>query len=248
MLGKIFVAIRTSLSSEPCPTEQQLVEYVEQQAIGSERHLVERHLAHCDLCLRQVGFLVRGIQEPTKPVPEEAIQKARALGTGRPRKPPFPWDWTTVTVGGLAAVLVIFMGWTLPRAPHTISPDAAVGRQAPAISRSSPAIPDATAQRDATRGEQVALDAPILSPRSGEKVTANDLQFRWRPIKRASFYELQVLSENGDVVWETRCNSTSTKLPAQVHLLPGETYYVRLKVHINGGTIEASKPVRFVAG
>ena len=249
MLGTLKVWIERLLASGRCPTEQQLAEYADQQAIGPERHAIERHLAHCDKCLRQVGFLVREGSRPTELVPEELVAKAIALGKQSARKTAFPWQWATVAAAGVSVVLLVML-WT-PRfnqPARTIEqqPSAA---QPPVIAQTAkPPLPNAETGARIVRGNNDVPDSRLLSPRPGQTVDAQELTLRWQSVAGVLFYEVQVLSDAGDILWETRCHSTSIKMPPNVHLIKGKTYYARLRVHTANGSVEQSKPVDFVAG
>lgn len=230
---------------QKCPTDQQLAEYVDQQSIGEERHVIEQHLVDCDRCLRQVGFLVRSIGVETSQVPEGLLQRARQLGSTKQNSSVFPWGWATLATGALAGVLVIFTVANRP-ARHRDTTGAR-GSSAASSQPATPAIAAPTAEAPAVRGTETSTSQMLLFPQPGQTVRSDDL-FRWNVIPGAVSYELQVLEDTGDVIWEMKTRSTSTKLPREIHLQKGRTYYARLKVHPNHDTIDESKTVPFIAG
>jgi len=75
-----------------CPDEHDLAAYVEQQLIGAERERVESHLAKCDRCLQQVGFLVKNADGVARPVPARFLAGAKQLDTAAPRNSPIAWQ------------------------------------------------------------------------------------------------------------------------------------------------------------
>ena len=246
MLENLITGIRQFLKRDRCPTEQQLAEYVDQQAIGSERHLIERHLAHCDQCLRQVGFLAREGSQSAEAVPGELFSKAIALGKLRSRQTVLPWQWTTVATAGVGAVLAVLLWFPRSERPTPTIDDHAGSGQSPVVAQSTESsLPKAGADAEMVRGNAVATDSKILSPLPGQTVDPRELTIHWQSSAGALFYELQVLSDSGDILWETRSHSTSAKLPNGVHLAKGKTYYVRLRIHTASGSIEQSKPVDF---
>jgi hypothetical protein len=248
MLGNLITGIQRFFKRDRCPTEQQLAEYVDQQAIGSERHLIERHLAHCDQCLRQVGFLAREVPQSGEAVPEELLSKAIALGKLRSIQTVVPWQWTTVATAGAAAVLAVLLWLPKPNRSTRAIADHPDSAQSPVISKSTESLlPKNGADAEMVRGSTGARDSKILSPIPGQRVDPRELTIHWQSSAGALIYELQVLSESGDILWEIRSHSTSTKLPSNVPLAKGKTYYVRLRVHSASGSIEQSKPVDFVA-
>ena len=230
-----------------CPTEQQLAEYADQQSIGADRHVIELHLVGCDRCLRQVGFLVRNPDAEPPKVPEHLLERAKRLGSRKPRKLVFPWGWATVATGALAALLVIFM--TGSRPDQQVAPTAVQGNSAAVLQPSTPVAPSPVGETSAERGIKAGTPQQLLQfPQAGQTVAAVDLTFRWSGAANALFYELQVLSDDGDVIWETETKSNSAKLSGRVHLSKGRTYYVRLKIHGSQDQIEESKTIPFVVG
>jgi hypothetical protein len=229
-----------------CPTEQQLAAYADQQMIGAERHVIEKHLAYCDKCLQQVGFLVRESASIPYPVPEDLVRRAIALGNPSPAKGAPSWRLIAVPAAGVA---VAVLAWSFLL--HTSTPSTRQGGflQSSPIAKSAElrALTPETAPVT-VRGEAGGADARILWPHAGEMVKAREIVFRWRPDPSARFYEAQVASEDGDVLWETECHGTSIKLPDSVPLVKGKTYYFRLRVHIVNGSVERSKPIDFVVG
>jgi len=213
---------------------------------GGLRHLIERHLAHCDQCLRQVGFLAREGSQSAEAVPGELLSKAIALGKLRSRQTVLPWQWTTVATAGVGAVLAVLLWFPRSERPTPTIDDHAGSRQSPVVAQSTESsLPKAGADAEMVRGNAVATDSKILSPLPGQTVDPRELTIHWQSSAGALFYELQVLSDSGDILWETRSHSTSAKLPNGVHLAKGKTYYVRLRIHTASGSIEQSKPVDF---
>lgn len=250
MLGNLITRIQRFLKWKRCPTDQQLAEYADQQAIGAERHKIERHLAHCDNCLRQIGFMVKTASLQGEPVPAATVQRALLLGAQPPRRTAFPWGWTTVAVGGLAGVLAVVLTWsTRPDVSATSQrqPDSFSEPAAPGTNPETPVIPDVQDKAGAVRGSNGAHSQILLFPQPGQTVARNNLTMRWNAQDKASYYEVQILSEEGDIVWETRCATTSTKLPDSVRLVKGKTYYVRLSVHTDQGGEQKFKAVDFIA-
>ena len=231
-----------------CPTEQQLAEYADQQSIGADRHVIELHLVGCDRCLRQVGFLVRNSgAEPAK-VPEELLERAQRLGSRKPRRLVFPWGWATVATGALAGLLVIFMIGGRPG--QQVAPTQVRGNSAVVSQPTAQVIPPPDREPSADRrGTNAGIPQQLLLfPQAGQTVAAEDLTFHWSEVPNALFYELQVLSDDGDVIWETHTKSSSAKLPTSIHLLKSRTYFVRLRIHGSQDKVEESKTVPFVAG
>src|SRR5215467_10968326 len=88
-----------------CPDEHQLAAYVDQQLIGAERERVESHLAKCDSCLQQVGFLVKNSYVPEESTPPWLLHGAKIIKTAAHRDVRFGLKW--VSVAAASAVLAI---------------------------------------------------------------------------------------------------------------------------------------------
>ncbi len=236
---------------QSCPSEQQLAEYADQQAIGAQRHAIEQHLAHCDKCLRQVGFLVKTASQLGEPVNPSLLQKALHSAEKAKGRIVFPWGWATVAAGALAAVLAIIVVW--PASRQTQSGPSQPGRSdsetKPATPRTDQPLSSVTRIQDETnvvRGSDSTESQVLLFPQPGQEVAVRDFTIRWRAQHGAQSYAVQILSADGDIVWETRCQTPSTRVPNGI-LTNGRTYYVHLKMHTNRGTEQGFKTVEFVA-
>src|SRR5215467_13452037 len=89
-----------------CPDENQLAAYVDQQLIGAERERVESHLAKCDPCLQQVGFLTNQTQITAEPAPAWLLQHAKQLMTLPLGTSPVLWRWAVAA----AVIAVVAIG------------------------------------------------------------------------------------------------------------------------------------------
>ena len=229
-----------------CPSEQQLAAYADQQLIGNERNLVERHLTTCDACLRQVGFLVRTASMPTEQTPDDLVRSAMSFGTeGAPVKR-YAWQWLAVASAVVVMVAVTLVEiWPGPRLPAAPSSVTTAVNSAAEVRQTTPLNQD---RDDQVRGGQEPSDSILISPKADEKIDASNLEFRWKPRGDASLYEIEVVSDSGDVIWQQRSNASSLKLPAHIRLEKGKTYYVWIRIHLARGSVEQSKAVRFTIG
>jgi hypothetical protein len=99
-------SIKRLFRVKSCLSEQQLAAYADQQLIGNERNLVERHLTTCDGCLRQVGFLLRTASMPPEQTPDDVLRCAMNFGTKGAPKKPYAWQWLAVASAVMAVVAV----------------------------------------------------------------------------------------------------------------------------------------------
>lgn len=64
--------------------------------------------------------------------------------------------------------------------------------------------------------------------------------FTWKPVAGAQGYEIEVLDENGAVVWSAKTSSTSAILSDPLLLVPGKTYRWWVRATTVPGTQRAS--------
>lgn len=227
-----------------CPDEHQLAAYVDQQLIGAERERVESHLAKCDSCLRQVGFLVKESQLPAGSVPAFLVDRAKKVETEAQTNTSFGWRWISVAVG-LAIIAMGLAIWREAR-PSTEENSTIVATvQQPTAA----ALPDkARSEADmAVRSVSPSASLPrVLSPQPGIRVHASDFIIRWQSIPNATAYEVRVVTAEGDLVWSTRVHENSTEAP-QV-LRPGMKYFLWVRAFLANGKTEQSQAVGFIGG
>lgn len=228
-----------------CPNEQDLAAYVDQQLIGAERERVESHLAKCDSCLQQVGFLIRNAQGAAS-VPARYLAVAKRLETAAPRKPPAVWQWA----GAVAAIAVVAISaalWREAQLNHAqerpVPVATAQGRQATDI----PSKPNSEAETT-VRSRPAGVSRPVvLSPRPGATVQPSDFIIRWEPIANAVAYEVRVVTADGSLVWRRRVREASVRPPTQT-LRPGRKYFVWVRALLPDGETQLSTAVSFIGG
>jgi hypothetical protein len=87
----------------------------------------------------------------------------------------------------------------------------------------------------------------FLFPSPKQRVNATKLIFRWTPVRHASLYELELVTDDGSVVWTDKVKSPSAALPSNIHLVKNRAYFVRLRVHTTQGSVEVTKAIEFIA-
>jgi hypothetical protein len=85
----------------------------------------------------------------------------------------------------------------------------------------------------------------LVFPQEGQRVSRQELEFRWQAVEGARLYEVAVLDRRGDVVWDTEIEGLSTRVPDNVPLLPGERYFVCVVAQRNGEGPVRSPSVAF---
>lgn len=226
-----------------CPDEHQLAAYVDQQLIGAERERVESHLAKCDSCLRQVGFLVKVSQLPAGSVPAFLLDRAKKIDSEAYTAASFNWRWISVAAG----IAVIALGLAIWR-------EALSHAEENSMIVATAAQPSAAVVRDKARSEaemavrSVSPSASlphVLSPQPGVVVHAADF-IHWEAMPNATAYEVRVVTADGDLVWSKRVHENSANAP-QV-LRPGMKYFLWVRAFLADGKAEQSDAVAFIGG
>ena len=210
-----------------CPEETAIAAYVESRLSRRDQDRLEAHLSDCEFCLSQVAFLVRAQDVATvDPVPEWLLRKAQAMGVesaAHGRAAPLRW----AVVGSVALALTGALWLYRPSSTEDL------------LGVSSPAEPVRT-----VRGES-GMPLEILYPQEGGIVPADEVEFRWAKAGSALFYEVSLVTADGDLVWQSRIEETQARLPAEVRLVPKERYYVWIRAQFSEGGSVKSKTIAF---
>jgi putative zinc finger protein len=238
-------SLRRLFRASNCPRDQLLAAYADQQLIGNERHLVEEHLTSCDACLGQVAFLVRSESAPPSHTPDDILRTALNHRGSRGSTAGYSWRWlatasAVAVIGGVALVVTWQKSQMLASRSNSASRSTEVSS-----SREIPLHPGDQIRDDKMRGDDEVSDSTLISPSPNATIDARNVEFRWKARQDASFYEIELVSESGDLIWQGRSNALSMTLPAQIHLESGKGYYVWIRTHMAHGAVEQSRAVRF---
>jgi len=85
----------------------------------------------------------------------------------------------------------------------------------------------------------------LVVPQEGQALPADNLKFRWVPFDQSMFYEVRLATAEGDLVWSARCETSEIRLPAEVHLDPGEKYFVWILARLPEGKTVKSPAIAF---
>jgi hypothetical protein len=229
-----------------CPDEHQLAAYVDQQLIGAERERVESHLAKCDSCLQQVGFLIKQAEGVAAPAPVWLLRRAEQLQTAARRNWPAAWKWASAAAV-IAFVAISAAVWREARPNHVEERPAIV---ATAQQPQAPDMPNNAISETETsvRSGWPHVSLPtVRSPQPGATVHASDFVIRWEPIANAAAYEVRVVTAGGDLVWSKRVQQTSVNPPSQI-LRPGMKYFVWVRALLPDGKTQQSAAISFIGG
>jgi hypothetical protein len=80
-----------------------------------------------------------------------------------------------------------------------------------------------------------------LYPREGGVVAPTGIEFRWTRVPGPLCYDVRVVTEEGDVVWEGRAGDSLVGLPSNVHLTADESFFVRVRALLPEGKTVTSR-------
>jgi hypothetical protein len=238
----------TARRSWRCPEEALLAAYAEQKLTERDRPHVEAHLADCDFCLGQVAFLLSPPETAPAAVPAGLLLRARQLAETRAAVPGRPaWRWGAVAAATAGLMVIAAISLREPRAPVT-PPGPSV---TPPVSTSSlpaaPAAPTPATSRTIRKEQRKAVELQLIFPREGSVLSRSEVEFRWKSVRGSQFYEIRLVTAEGDVVWEGRVETTQARLPDDIELAPGREYFVSVRAYLPEGKTLKSPTVGFRA-
>ena len=251
-----------------CPDEIQLAAYVAQRLSSSARNSIEAHVADCDFCLSQVAFLTQSADWANSvEVPAPLLSGARKLVARRPsRVINRGWRWAATTAAVACSALVVVVIVLQLRRQESVSTTSGplVAQQnrpepvtSPQIAVAPPApqlAPSQTVQTPKTKSPQTpvvrsktAADPlpKLISPQDGAVVRREDLEFRWEPVSDAIFYDVRIMSAEGNLVFVEQTEDTRLKPDSTAPLVPGTKYFVVARAHLRQGKAAKSSVVSF---
>jgi hypothetical protein len=223
---------RLNPATDTCPQETEYAGLIDGTLPDEERARLADHLAHCQKCLDLVTCLVRIQDRPQDQVPQELVAAALKLGSdGQVMRLPARFQWQAALAAAAGVVLVVGVLFT----------------QYPQITdvflRSDPSQPsdsDSQSVRVNGRGQD---RLSILFPAQGAAIDSSRPEFRWSSVDQSLYYEFQVLSDNGDILWEGRTEETQLQLPPEFNLDRDTSYFVWVRVYLPDGKTIKSKAV-----
>jgi hypothetical protein len=236
-------SVRAVFSPGDCPSQQEIAAYADHRLIGPQRHAIEHHLVGCNTCVQQVAFLIRTTQQEA-PVPAELMNKAFAVAKQEVRQV-YP-VWKLAMSAAFLILLLTVVSWRLikhKRAPNNFATETPAPAQTAVVAHN---VTPAPKDQEVFRGND-SVESPFLFPSPNQRVDASKLVFRWKPVRRANLYDIEVVTDDGSVIWAERVTASSAALPSEIHLVKEASYFVRLRIHMVYGSVEVTKAVAFIA-
>lgn len=217
--------LRPSGPTAECPDEHQVAAYIEGALELPAHQQLEWHVADCDHCIGLIGALCRQRDAiPAGPAHSRESPPARTQAAGAPgRSRRIEPRWAAAAV--LVVVLPLLL--QLGRGPEH-DPD---GQDRPA----SPATRNLARSAEGLR---------VLSPGPGTDLSRGQLAFDWTDVAGTPYYEVRILSDDGDVVARQRVIDSQWQ-PAQLTLERGVEYFVVVDAFPPGEGPVSSRHVPF---
>ncbi len=270
---KRLLRAREVVNGEPgrwCPGETELAAFVDHQLSEQDAARVERHLADCDACLELVALLTREPAGQPAAMPPRVRRAARDLVEDKQSfwlAPVLRWGAVAATAVLVAVVFnhqlrapgtlpvpappasILPAPLAVPPAPTGV-PGAAANPGAPtaapsAPNRLAPSSPPASSVRKSVSSP---LEITVQFPAENAVLSAQQAEFRWNAIPSASYYEVHLVTEDGNVVWLGKVEGTRARPPAATPLEAGKKYFVWIRAHLSGGGTVKSAAVSFRVG
>lgn len=249
MADENFPAMGGKTSENPssrrwtCPDDQTIAEYVDGALRENRKARVEFHLAKCARCRLIVADVVKLQREVELPIPPLEIAR-RPVQLATKIFARSGWIWAPA--GAVAVIVLLTTTISLLREPQHLLVLSPPPPSAPMIAKAEPLTSRNTPLHEILREPQRSEAFPvILSPRQDSIVGRESLEFNWKPISRSRYYEISVVTSEGDLLWEEQTEKSALHLPSDIVLKRG-SYFVWITAYLFDGRVARSSPVRFV--
>jgi hypothetical protein len=222
-----------------CPRTEEIAAYLDGVLDDAVRLRLESHQSNCAHCRAVVGDVIRIQRRALVSAPPALVAKAMALVPPTSHRP--RWIFAPMAAAGVLACTVIAAllfqtpgHLVLPPAPTPAAPIIAKAEPAPAISNHETVRKPTTAH----------LLPRVITPRLDSVLSDAALDVRWTAVPHAGYYQVQVVTFEGDPVWEGHSTGTVLALPANLTLKGGK-YFVWISAFLENGRVVKSEPVGF---
>lgn len=208
-----------SQESEDCFEAEQLASFLEGSLTGGVRNRAEKHLSDCTYCLDRVAAIVRSEGDSSDEIPAGLVEKADSIPP-KQRIRRYP-RWAAAAVAVLAVGLSLQQ--LLPVREAGIHSDT----------------------RQVRYSDRNALQPQVLAPEEGSVIFPSEQVFRWTEVPGSLFYDVRLVSPDGDLVTRERVHETRWLIPGSLGLEPGAEYFVRVDAYLNDSKFLSSDHVVF---
>ena len=208
-----------------CPDDYLLASYMEGGLSERDHIQFESHLADCAFCIERVGSLGRAGESGSAYVEPERVH----THPGKLQSLQRAGRWAT------AALVVLAVGITVNRlTPPGTSP-----------------VTDELKNPTAVTERSITPSSPfpeILFPKEGSLVDTQSLVFKWREVPGSLYYDIRIVSDDGEQLSRQRVWDTQWSLPPDTQLQAGTEYFVRVDAYVSEGKTISSEHTVFITG
>ena len=221
-----------------CLRDDVIAAYVDGGLDDRSLEKTQSHLADCHACRSLVADVMAMRRLETLQPPFGL--KERAFSTAVPRRK----QAVLIPAFAVAAAACVIAAIFLVQGPQKLDLIRPNSPTAPMIAKSE-LPPGPRSNSDVVRKLATPEITPkILFPLENANVKRSQLHFSWNRVSRAQYYEIHVVSPEGDPVWKGESKANSLELPGDVALSDG-SYFVWIDA-VAEGQIRKSVPVRFL--
>ena len=204
-----------------CLDDDTAAQLVDGTLAGAAHDAAVTHLASCAACRQHIGALSALMREADEQ-PMSALLRAPVSKLLPARAARAPWYYALAASMVLAELAGLLLS----------NPQLLPGREGSEYReiRSSGSIADVPA---------------MIAPADGTRVRRAELQFAWAPIENAMYYDVELLSGDGDVLWQARADTTDAAVPESLYLEPDKTLYAWVRAYLADGRTVKSRAVSF---
>jgi hypothetical protein len=123
------------------------------------------------------------------------------------------------------------------------SPETGIIR-APATRSPSPIGTSANPQKFAHEVEETPSADLFRGVSPRRSIVEDGGEFRWKTVPHSRYYEIHVVTSEGDLVWEGQSEASVLRPPADLRLNDG-SYFVWITAYLESGREAKSAPVKF---
>jgi len=222
-----------------CPDTNLIAAYLDGSLEDARRARLESHLSDCEYCRSLVGDVGKMQREAAPAAPPALVGKALDLvpqTSGRSR-----WIFAPLAAAGAVACTVVAA--LLLRTPEHPALPLAPTPAAPLIAKAGP-LPKVSTQETVRKLTPPQPLPSVISPRADSVLSGRSVDFRWKTVRHARYYQVQIVTFEGEPVWQGRSAGTNLSLPGDLVLKDGK-YFVWISAMMENGRVEKSDPVGF---
>ena len=225
-----------------CPSDEMIASYLDAAVDSTTRGRLQSHFADCEYCRALVAELVKVQRDREMPsLPPGLMQRAVALVPSKSTR----MHWLWAPAAAMAGTVFLVITAVVLRSPEQLIIPSPSTPAAPSIAKSEPAPTLSAPTHEVVRKPSSAdLMPSVVSPHRGSIVAREGLEFQWKTVPHSRYYEIHVVTSEGDLVWEGQSEGSAMQPPADVKLNNG-SYFVWITAYLQNGREAKSTPVRF---